>query len=281
MTIYGLEEKELKALVSLIGDEDAEVLDHVEKKIMTLGESVIPYLTTEWERCLDPETQKRILELIHQVQFQQLKDRLETWAMSEEQDLLEGLWIIATYQYPDLELSTMRFQLEQIYFETWLEFKPDMHPFDQVKVINSVLFNKLKFAPNSKNFHAVSNSMINQVLENKRGNPISLCAIYMLVAQKMKLPIFGVNLPNLFILTYKTDTNQFYINAFNRGLIFTKSDIDNYLANLNLDQQDIFYQPCSHKDILSRVLRNLYVAFEKTGEVDNLVEIDEMLDMLK
>jgi regulator of sirC expression with transglutaminase-like and TPR domain len=156
-----------------------------------------------------------------------------------------------------------------------------MHPFDQVKVINSVLFNKLKFAPNSKNFHAVSNSMINQVLEGKRGNPISLCAIYMLVAQKMKLPIYGVNLPNLFILTYKTETNQFYINAFNRGLIFTKSDIDNYLGNLNLEPQEIFYQPCTHKDILQRVLRNLYVAFEKTGELDNLVEIDELLDMLK
>ncbi len=281
MTILSIEEKELKALVSLIGDEDSEVLDHVEKRIMTLGESVIPYLTSEWERSLEPETQKRILELIHQVQFQQLKERLKDWVSGKDQDLLEGLWIIATYQYPDLELTALRFQLEQIYFETWLEFKPDMHAFDQVKVINSVLFNKLKFAPNSKNFHAVSNSMINQVLENKRGNPISLCAIYMLVAQKMKLPIYGVNLPNLFILTYKTDTNQFYINAFNRGLIFTKSDIDNYLANLNLDQQDIFYQPCSHKDILSRVLRNLYVAFEKTGEIDNLVEIDEMLDMLK
>lgn len=281
MTMLNMDEKELKALVSLVGDEDAEVFDHVEKKILTLGESVISYLTSEWERCLDPEVQKRILELIHNVQFQQLKDRLQDWLNSEEKDLLEGLWIIATYQYPDLELSGLRLQLEQIYFETWLEFKPDMHPFDQVKVINSVLFNKLKFAPNSKNFHAVSNSMINQVLDGKRGNPISLCAIYMLVAQKMKLPIYGVNLPNLFILTYKTETNQFYINAFNRGLIFTKSDIDNYLGNLNLEPQEIFYQPCTHKDILQRVLRNLYVAFEKTGELDNLVEIDELLDMLK
>jgi regulator of sirC expression with transglutaminase-like and TPR domain len=122
--------------------------------------------------------------------------------------------------------------------------------------------------------------MINIVLETRKGNPISLCCLYMLVAQRMKLPIYGVNLPNLFILTYKQGRHQFYINVFNKGLVFSKQDIDNYLQNLNLKQNDIFYQPCSHLDIVRRVMRNMIVAFEKTGEDDREQEIRLLLEVL-
>jgi regulator of sirC expression with transglutaminase-like and TPR domain len=122
--------------------------------------------------------------------------------------------------------------------------------------------------------------MINIVLDSKRGNPISLCVVYMLVAQKLKLPVYGVNLPNLFILTYKTPEAQFYINVFNKGIVFSKSDIDNYIAQLNLPASDIFYQPCSNMDIIRRVLRNLIISFEKTGDADKMEEVRLLLNVI-
>lgn len=105
--------------------------------------------------------------------------------------------------------------------------------------------------------------MINVVLESRKGNPITLCVIYMLVAQKLKLPVNGVNLPNLFILTYKDDNHQFYINAFNRGLIFSKQDIENYIHELHLVPQKSFFEPCNNIEIVRRALRNLIMSFEK------------------
>ncbi len=275
-----LSEKELKALVYLLGDTDDEVVQHVEEKIISLGEAVIPILEQEWEQSFDPVSQKRIEDLIHMFQFEGLKKKLRQWKESGSQDLLEGLWLVSTYQYPDLEFSKIKDQIQQIYYETWLEFKPEAVPLDQIKILNSVIFNKLKFSPNTKNFHSAGNSMLNVVLETKKGNPISLCCIYMLVAQKMKLPVYGVNLPRLFILTYKQGKNQFYINVFNKGLVFSKQDIDQYLNNLNLKQNDIFYQPCSHLDIIRRVLRNVIMAFEKTGEEDKEQEVRQLLEVL-
>lgn len=270
----------MKALVSLLGDSDAEVVSLVEQKIISLGDEIIPVLEQEWEQTFDALSQKRIEDIIHTLQFETLKRKLGLWKESAEQDLLEGLWLVATYLYPDLEFSKIKDQIQQIYYETWLEFKPDAVPLDQIKIINSVIFNKLKFSPNTKNFHSIGNSMINVVLESKKGNPISLCAIYMLVAQRMKLPIYGVNLPNLFILTYKQGRNQFYINVFNKGLVFSKQDIDQYLDKLNLKPNDIFYQPCSNLDIIRRVLRNMSVVFEKTGEEEKESEIKILLEVL-
>jgi hypothetical protein len=70
---------------------------------------------------------------------------------------------------------------------------------------------------------------------------------------------------------------QFYINVFNRGLVFSRVDIDNYIAQYNFPQNEIFYQPCNNLDIIRRVLRNLTLAFEKVGDDDKVKEIDRAL----
>ena len=273
-----MEESELKALVSLLDDNDTQVVSHVEEKIISLGEDIIPFLETAWEQSLDPLVQSRIEELIHQLQFEQLKRRLDDWNSRDEPDLLEGMWLVATYQYPDLELSKLRQDLEQIYYEAWLEFKPDAHPFDQIKILNGVIYSKLKFGANTKNFHSPGNSMINVVLQTKKGNPIALCVVYMLIARKLKMPIYGVNLPNLFILTFKDEVHkQFYVNAFNKGLIFSKEDIDNYINELRLTPQEQYYEPCTNQEIIKRSFRNLINSFEKIGDHSKAEEVKILL----
>jgi regulator of sirC expression with transglutaminase-like and TPR domain len=270
-------DQELKALVSLLDDQDEQIISHVVDKIRSLGKEAIPFLEQEWESNFSPEVQRRIEILIHDLQFELLKSRIEEWYHSDDQDLLSGLWLIATYNYPDLELDKLKQELEQIYYDAWLEFKPDLYPFDQIRVLNSVLFHKLKFGANTKNFHSPGNSMINVVLESRKGNPITLCVIYMLVAQKLKMPVYGVNLPNLFILTYKDEKMQFYVNAFNKGLIFSKQDIENYIHELHLAPQDSFFEPCSNLEIVRRVFRNLIMSFDKMGEHEKAEEVKELL----
>ena len=272
-----LKDTEIRALVSLIGDDDREVLDHVQRKILAIGDQAIPYLEMEWEQNMQPDVQKRIEDIIHHLQYEQLQRRLKTWADEGGQDLLEGMWLIATYQYPDLDLAKLRRIMDQLFYETWLELRPDQNPVDQINTINDVLFRKQRFAANTKHFHSPGNSMINIVLESKRGNPITLCVVYMLICQKMKLPVYGVNMPNLFLLTYKDEGMQFYINAFSKGLTLTRKDIDNYLASLNLRQLPVFYEPCSHLDIVRRTLRNLIVSFEKANEAEKVEEVRNLL----
>jgi regulator of sirC expression with transglutaminase-like and TPR domain len=275
-----IKESELKALVTLLEDDDQEVVFHVEKRLMEMGTSVIPMLESEWETTFNPQIQRRIEDLIHTLQFELVQERLVDWKNNRQEDLLEGLWMVATFQYPDITLEEMRHQVQEIYIEVWREFKDNLTPFDQVRIINSVLFNKLKFRANTKNFHSPANSMINAVLESKRGNPISLCSVYLLVAQKLNLPVYGVNLPNLFILTYQAETVNFYINCFNKGLIFSKEDIDSYLDQLQIGPQEIFYKPCSHLDIILRCFRNLVVAFEKIGDYSKSDEVKIILKRL-
>jgi len=123
--------------------------------------------------------------------------------------------------------------------------------------------------------------MLSSVLDTKKGNPISLCAIYMLVAQKLGLPVYGVNLPNLFVLTYNSADITFYINAFNKGLIFRRQDIYNYLEHLKIAPKEEFFEPTDSHQIVMRSLRNLAFAFEKLGEAEKVLEIQELLQILE
>lgn len=276
-----LDDNNLKALVSLLSDDDAEILTHIQEKIISLGVDMIPLLEREWENNFNPLVQKRIVDLIHTIQFEGLKTKLENWKESGGKDLLEGMWIVATYQYPDLDYNKLKTEFDQLFYEAWVDMSEETKPSEIVKMLNNIVFGKMKFSANTKNFHSPSNSMINNVLESRKGNPIALCVVYLLMAQKLKLPIYGVNLPNLFILTYKTENEeQFYINAFNKGLIFSKADIDNYISHLNLTPKPIFFDPCDHIDIIARVFRNLIVSFEKIGETEKVKEVKSLLTIV-
>ncbi len=277
-----MEEPAIKAMIQLLDDSDTEVVQLVEAQMRSLGSAIIPVLEAEWEQLsFNPYLQTKLEDLIHEFQLDLMKSRLTLWKEGGGMDLLEGMWIISTYRYPEYTYADLQLAMEQMYFEVWPQMRDDLHPIDQLKILNTVMFDQLKFGANTKNFHAANNSFINVVLDSKKGNPISLCVIYMWIAQKLGMPVYGVNLPNLFVLTYKKDELQFYINVFNKGLIFNKTDIDNYIAQLNLEPNDIYYQPCANLEIVRRVLRNLIMAYEKAGDdsyKDELTKLIESLD---
>jgi hypothetical protein len=275
-----MKKKEIKALVSLLDDDDHTIVTQVEEKIISLGNDVIPFLESEWENSFNPIIQRKLEELIHTLQFDQLKTRLIEWKENGYNDLLEGMWLVATYQYPDLKLESLRKEIEQMYHEAWRDFRSNIHPYDQIKILNNVLYSKYRFSANTTNFHSPANSMINMVLETKKGNPITLCVIYLLIAQKLEMPVYGVNLPNLFVCTYKSPQFQFYINAFNKGLLFSRADLENYVANLHISPIDIFFEPCNYLDVIKRVLRNLIISFEKIGDHYKVDEIKILLNAI-
>ena len=145
-----MQEKELKALISLLDDDDPEILDHVENKIVSIGEGIIPLLEKEWENMPNNETQSRIENLIHKLQFQKVKAALIQWKEKGANDLMKGMYILATYQYPDLNFLSIKQQIDQLYYQAWSKIKPDMHPYDQIRTLNQFFYSENKFQANKK-----------------------------------------------------------------------------------------------------------------------------------
>jgi regulator of sirC expression with transglutaminase-like and TPR domain len=283
-----INEAEINSLIKLLDDPDQEVYDHVHEKLLTYGPTAITYLESAFEQAFDSIQQERIANLVHEIQFGILKQDLDLWHQSGAFDLLRGALIINKYQYPDLDEQKVINQIEAIKRDIWMQMMFEGSPSDQVKLINHVLYNIYGFSGNTANHQDPQNSYLSQVLETKKGNQISLAIIYSIVAQKLDIPIYGVNLPQHFILAYmdeaaKSDFESgilFYINAFNKGFIFGRRDVDMFLKQLNLNIDKQFYEPCSNTDIVRRILRNLISAYENLGSPDKVRELNELLAIL-
>lgn len=283
-----MDAKKIASLIKLLDDPDAEISSHVTEKIKEYGPEVIEHLEQAWEQSLDSRLQERIENLVHQIQFEQVKNELQLWALSGSFDLLQGILIINRYQYPDLDEQKIINQLEDIKREVWLQLIYEMSALEKVKLLNHVFFTIFGFKGNTKNHHDPQNSYLNQVLESKKGNQISLSILYATIAQKLDIPIYGINLPQHFVLGYVDEAQEydmdggvlFYINPFNKGMVFYKRDINAFLQQLKLTPSTQFYEPCSHTDIAIRVLRNLISAYEKLGQTEKVAEVGELLSVL-
>jgi len=290
-TMKGIEEKELKAMIMLLEDPDEEVFVQIKDRLLSMGHNVIPALEDVWEHTFNSILQQRIEEIIQTIQFTTVQEELKIWAATGGNDLLAGTILIARYQYPDLDEISIRKQIDQIKKDVWIELNPNLTAYEKVRVINHILYDVYNFTGNTTNYHAPQNSYINNVVESKRGNPLLLSILYSVIAQGLNLPIFGVNLPEHFILAYVDDfqtnrgTNEeqeilFYVNPFSRGAVFSRREIDIFLKQLKLEPNRIYYESCSNVEIIKRQLRNLIFAYEKLGYPNKVEDLTILLDVL-
>ncbi|MBK5285920.1 MAG: transglutaminase family protein [Bacteroidia bacterium] len=288
-----MKNNEIDALIRLLDDTDKEVFVHIEKRLIEIGQEAIPVLENAWGHSLDLILQQRIENIIHKIQLEQLTQDLKIWYEKDNDNLLNGALIIARYQYPDLNESKVHKKIEKIRRDVWIELNDNLTALEQVKVINHVFFTMHGFSGNTQNYHAPQNSFINNVLETKKGNPLSLAILYSEIARSVGVPVYGVNLPEHFILVYKDKGSilpvnadeknprlLFYVNPFSKGSVFGPKEIDNFLKQLKLKPEKLFYEPCSNADILQRMIRNLIFSYTKLGHDDKVEELENLLKAL-
>lgn len=279
---------ELKALISLLDDPDEGIYNHVRDQLLSLGEEAVPELENLWEFShFEPTFQDRILDIVHQIQFNAIKTGLQAWVDNDE-NLLQGIHFINKYQYPERDIAQLEKAIDKITRAVWLELTPNLTAFEIVKVFNFVLFNNLGFKANKTNYHSPQNSYLSDVLESHKGNPLSLSLVYQLVAERLGIPIKGVNLPNHFILAYLDENNTnffledpdeqvlFYVNPFSNGVIVSKNEIEQFLNQLKLEHDSAYFNPCSNRAIVRRMLNNLIYSYARLGYSDKVDELKQL-----
>ncbi len=278
--------KELKALISLLDEPDAEVFEQISSKIHAYGTDAIPVLEESWEQSFDPLLQERIEEIIHLIQLDDLYAELYSWAQFGNDDLMRGFMLAARYQYPDLDAEKIIKQVGQLVQDVWLELNTNLTALEKIKVVNHILFDVHKFRGNKSNIKSPDNLYLNILLETKKGNPLSIGILYIIIARSLKLPVYGVDLPNHFVLAYmdvgenmnlasneSDDHAIFYVNPFNRGMLFTHNEIEAYIKQMKLPHNENYFRPCDNLTIMRRVFGELINLHEQQG---NIVKVEEL-----
>jgi len=286
------ENKELSALVSLLDEPDIKNYNNIRKSIFSFGKSSIPLLETTLENTFDDTVLKRIQNIIQEIRFEEICKRLDNWVNSSSHILLDAFLLITKFQYPDIDDIKIKNQVAKIQKNIWLELNDNFTALEKIKVFNHILFEAYKFRVNINKIK-FQNFFINNVLETKECSSISMGILYLILAKNLGVTVFGINLPEQFILAYieKSSKNKitedfnpevlFYINPTNKGSIFKKDQIDFFLKQLNIKPEKSHYHSCDNLLIIQRLLSELSIVFENSEFSDRVFQYTELLKITK
>ncbi|MGD0258530.1 MAG: transglutaminase-like domain-containing protein [Verrucomicrobiota bacterium] len=252
------------ALLSLLADEDPLVYRTVREKLLSCGPPAAEWLRPH-TMSNDPALRRRARQIVLHFDRQAADDHFLAFCLrhGEEFDLEQGAWLFAQTQYPLINVEAYQAVLDAYANELRGRFAASAEPQPILTAINQYLFGELGFVGNEANYYDPENSYLNRVIDQRTGNPINLCLLYLLLARRLRLPIAGIGLPGHFICRYQSTAAEIYLDPFNRGKLLTKADCVQYLINANCSLRDDYLTPVSARRFLLRVCSNLHQVYQR------------------
>ena len=149
--------------------------------------------------------------------------------------------------------------------------RPAANPFVQVAALNHHLFNEAGFSGDAEDYDAPENSLLDRVLERRRGLPILLSVVYVELAERLGFCVDGVGFPGHFVVSPRGVDPRFFIDPFNGGRVLKEGDLRALLKKM-AGSWDVepetwrrFIAPVTARATLQRINNNLKRSWARRG----------------
>ncbi len=184
---------------------------------------------------------------------------------------------LATIQFPGLTPQPFLDQLNELASRLGDRLRNFNDGRDFVETAQRYLFQELGFHGNDADYFDPLNSCLNQVLERRTGIPIALSVMYMEIARRLAMPVFGIGLPRHFIVEYDDGNYSTYIDPFNGGRTVTAAECF-ALAGARVADPTLLRR-VSNKQIVMRMLQNLHGGYLRREDWAHAVASLDLLIM--
>lgn len=291
-----MKNRKLNALIGLLDDPDNTVYEMVEKELLKEGDNIIPALEEKWESSFEVHCQERIENIIQNLQFKETQHLLESWLAtdSDNRDLLSGFLIIDRFQYPDINAINIQLKIENIRKKIWLELNNSLTLLEKTTILNHFLFNINGFSVNHKNINSPQNCFLNQMLDTKKGNPVSMSILYTIIARLLEMPAQFIDFPRnplvaivdskLARKVHGPDVQSdvlFYINPSNKGSITSIKEIEYHLKTNNYFPIEHYTEPISDVFFIKRLLESLGLSYQSVNFIDKRDRVQKLIQLFE
>jgi len=282
---------DIKVLLPLLDDTDDEVYIAIRKKIMESGPGSIKVL----ENALDSVTtllqHERIESIIFQLKISRLKDQLLQWHLSENKSLLQGWIIISSIQGIEISTSKVEKLIRQIVQKIWLELNHKLTSFEKIAIINNIFFDHYGFGFNLPQIHSVEYSFIDKILILKKGNIITLSALYAIIARQLNLPLMPINIKERIFLAYFDPIISreafgeiahpflFFVDIAQRGKIIGIKEFD-----FIMKENKVVWDPSlnlTNKNLIHKILYKIKESYLFTGDEYKANFTEDLINQLE
>jgi len=207
-------------------------------------------------------------------------------AKDEDIELFSSALLIAKDEYPALAAADYESQLQDFSKRLRNVLDPTETPAAQLRCLNRFLFEDLGFSGDEQDYYDPRNSYLNEVLDRRLGNPISLAVVQIELAHRLDVPLQGVSFPGHFLVRLGLDEGIVVLDPFQKGRSLDAAELRRR-ARTHLDTHDIddarlarMLEPASHRAILTRMLRNLKGVYAEREQWDKALRCCDRLLMI-
>ena len=279
MEAMALDERALRSLAGLLDDDDPNSLALVRREILAAGKAVIPYLE-ELRAAAAPRLAVRLDSAVDEVRFQDLKRDFTRLSADRAPDLEEGALLVSRFGHPGLDPKAYREWLDRVARAISDEIPSDAGIGESVRRLTNHVFHALGFAGNEQRYYDPDNSYLTRVIDTRRGIPVTLSVLLLLLAKRLRLPLQGIGAPGHFLTGFKDGGELLFVDAFRQGQLMTLPEVRRMLVRNGYEWRPELAKPAGARDILARMLRNLISIHQKTGAADRAERLSTLVEIV-
>ncbi len=177
--------------------------------------------------------------------------------------------LIAAEEYPCLDVQRYLDKIDSFSEMARSRDDLDADPLLRIRILADLLSGELGFRGNVENYFDARNSFLNDVIDRRSGIPITLSVLYIEVARRIGLRLFGVGMPGHFIIKFSDDQGEILIDPFNGGRLLSEENCRELIREMfgaKMEFHPAFIYSVTKKQILSRMLQNLKGIYTQAGD---------------
>lgn len=218
--------------------------------------------------------------------------RLDYFASLVAQDeglpVLEAAISVGQDADPGLDPQSVLVQIDTLGRRLRRRIPGDAAPLQRLRFLNRYFFDELAFGGNVNDYYDPANSLIHQVLDTRRGIPITLAMLYIELAGHAGLEARGIGFPGHFLVKVRMPRGEVVIDPFT-GMSLSREELEERLAPFRREQGltgdfevplGLFLQTSPARDILARLLRNLKEVYRSAGRYADWLAVQQRLVIL-
>ena len=265
----------VKAIAVLLEDPSEDVQHLMEEQLVKFS---MPELRELREKIseLNLDIAFHLDDLLQQKKLDSFIAELENIAGSGVYDLELLVCFIARFIEHELTNEMIIHELDQLaakcneYISTKRGLEPE-------QALIEYLGQLCRFRGNDKNYYAVGNSSIHCLLKTKKGLPITLSVLYILIGKRVGIDVQGVALPGHFIAGIEKGEDTLFIDPYNRGKIMSKEDCISLVRRSGYPFSDDMLDTIDSRAIFFRILNNLKFVFQREGKEEAEQAVNAMI----
>ena len=206
---------------------------------------------------------------------------------SRDINLARAALYIAAEQEPDLDVVAYLGRIALL-SDAARKMLPGRHSvYDAIHTINELMFNVEGFRGNRDNYNDPKNCLLNHVIDEKRGIPITLSIVYVEIARRLGHGLRGVGMPGHYLLAAGRGASEVFVDPFNNGGLLSRKEClgialrGNRVPKGRLAALASRLLPTSDKRAtLKRLLVNLKMMHTRRNESDSALKCAERIQLL-